>query len=177
MARGFYIGRFQPFHDGHREMTDRIAETVDEVVVGIGSADVSHTVRNPFTAGERIMMVSRVLDEIDTQTYVVPIEDIDRNSVWVAHIQSMAPEFDVAYSNNPLVIRLFEEAGIEVRQSEMYNRGNLKGSRIRSRMVEGKDWEHLVPGVVVEVLDEIDGLERLRRIADEDGDDATENDH
>ncbi len=177
MTRGFYIGRFQPFHDGHREMTDNIAAAVDEVVVGIGSADASHTVRNPFTAGERIMMVSRVLDEFDAQTYVVPIEDIDRNAVWVGHIQSMAPDFDVAYSNNPLVIRLFEEAGIEVRQSEMYNRGDLKGSRIRSRMIEGKDWAHLVPDAVVDVIDEIDGQERLRRIAGDDGDDATENDH
>jgi nicotinamide-nucleotide adenylyltransferase len=177
MTRGFYIGRFQPFHDGHREMTDSIAADVDEVVVGIGSADASHTVRNPFTAGERIMMVSRVLDELDTQTYVVPIEDIDRNSVWVGHIQSMAPDFDVAYSNNPLVIRLFEEAGIEVRQSEMYNRGDLKGSRIRARMIEGKEWAHLVPDAVVDVIDEIDGVERLRRISGDDGDDATENDH
>jgi nicotinamide-nucleotide adenylyltransferase len=75
------------------------------------------------------------------------------------------------------VIRLFEEAGIEVRQSEMYNRGDLKGSRIRARMIEGKDWEHLVPDAVVDVIDEIDGLERLRRISGDDGGDATENDH
>ncbi|AQL42038.1 nicotinamide-nucleotide adenylyltransferase [Halorientalis sp. IM1011] len=177
MTRGFYIGRFQPFHDGHREMTDRIAEAVDEVVVGIGSADASHTVRNPFTAGERIMMVSRVLEDIDTRTYVVPIEDIDRNSVWVSHIRSMAPAFDVAYSNNPLVIRLFQEAGIEVRQSEMYNREDLKGSRIRSRMIDGKDWNHLVPDAVVDVIDEVDGLERLRQVAGDDGGDATENDN
>ena len=177
MTRGFYIGRFQPFHDGHREMTDRIAEEVDEVVVGIGSADASHTVRNPFTAGERIMMLSRVLDELDKQTYVVPLEDINRNSVWASHVESMSPNFDVAYSNNPLVIRLFEEDGIEVRQSEMYNRGDLKGSRIRSRMIEGKDWEHLVPDAVVDVIDEVDGLQRLRQISGDDGDDATENDH
>ncbi|WP_335999948.1 nicotinamide-nucleotide adenylyltransferase [Halorientalis halophila] len=177
MTRGFYIGRFQPFHDGHREMTAEIAAEVDEVVVGIGSADASHSVRNPFTAGERVMMVSRVLEDVDTRTYVVPIEDIDRNSVWVSHIESMAPDFQVAYSNNPLVIRLFEEAGIEVRQSRMYNREDLKGSRIRSRMIGGDDWEHLVPDAVVDVIDEIDGLERLQTIAGDDGGDASENDH
>jgi len=177
MTRGFYIGRFQPFHEGHREMTLQIAQEVDEVVVGIGSADVSHTVRNPFTAGERVMMISRVLEALETRTYVVPIEDIDRNSVWVSHIESMSPEFEVAYSNNPLVIQLFAEAGIEVRQSEMYNREDLKGSRIRDRMIVGDDWEHLVPDPVVEVIDEIDGLERLRTIAGDDGEDATENDN
>jgi nicotinamide-nucleotide adenylyltransferase len=177
MTRGFYIGRFQPYHDGHREMTERIADDVDEVVVGIGSADASHTVRNPFTAGERIMMISRVLETVETRTYVVPIEDIDRNSVWISHIQSMAPDFDVAYSNNPLVIQLCQEAGIDVRQSEMYKREDLKGSKIRDRMIVGDDWEHLVPSDVVDVIDEIGGIERLRGISDEDGADATENDN
>ncbi|MFB6164903.1 MAG: nicotinamide-nucleotide adenylyltransferase [Haloarculaceae archaeon] len=169
MTRGFYVGRFQPFHDGHREMTEGIAEQVDEVVVGIGSADASHTVRNPFTAGERIMMISRALEDIESRTYVVPIEDIDRNSVWVSHVESMSPDFDVAFSNNPLVVQLFSEAGIEVRQSEMYNRGDLKGSKIRERMIDGDDWEHLVPDAVVDVIEEVDGLERLRTIADDDG--------
>jgi nicotinamide-nucleotide adenylyltransferase len=177
MTRGFYIGRFQPFHEGHREMTADIAGEVDEVVVGIGSADKSHTVRNPFTAGERIMMISRVLEEIGTRTYVVPIEDIDRNSVWVSHIRSMSPAFDIAYSNNPLVVRLFEEAGIEVHQSDMYDRGHLKGSKIRERMIEGDPWQGRVPEAVVDVIDEVDGLDRLRTIADEDGADATENQH
>jgi len=169
MTRGFYIGRFQPFHEGHREMTEYIADQVDEVVVGIGSAGESHTVRNPFTAGERIMMISRILEDVDTRTYVVPIEDIERNSVWVSHVQSMSPDFDVAYSNNPLVIQLFNEAGIEVRQSEMFNREDLKGSKIRERMIHHEDWEHLVPNAVVDVIDEVAGLDRLRHIA---GDDA-----
>ena len=169
MTRGFYIGRFQPFHDGHREMVADIAGEVDEVVVGIGSADKSHTVRNPFTAGERIMMISRVLEEIDTRTYVVPIEDIDRNSVWVSHIESMSPAFDIAYSNNPLVVRLFEEAGIEVRQSEMYNREELKGSEIRERMVAGKTWRPFVPDSVVDVIEEIDGIARIQQVSETDG--------
>jgi nicotinamide-nucleotide adenylyltransferase len=168
MTRGFYIGRFQPFHDGHDEMVARIAEAVDELVVGIGSADASHTVRNPFTAGERIMMLSRVLEHVDTRTYVVPIEDIERNSVWVSHVKSMSPDFDVAFSNNPLVVRLLEEAGIEVRQSEMYKRDDLKGSKIRRRMIAGEDWTHLVPAEVVSVVEEIDGVERLRAVASDD---------
>jgi len=168
MTRGFYIGRFQPFHDGHDEMVARIADAVDELVVGIGSADASHTVRNPFTAGERIMMLSRVLEHVDTRTYVVPIEDIERNSVWVSHVKSMSPDFDVAFSNNPLVVRLLEEAGIEVRQSEMYKRDDLKGSKIRQRMIAGDDWTHLVPEEVVAVVEEIDGVERLRAVASDD---------
>lgn len=162
--RGCLIGRFQPFHRGHRRLVEHIAADVDELVVGIGSADASHTRRNPFTAGERVMMVRKTLESYGITDYVVPIEDMDRNSVWVSHVQSMAPEFDVAYSNNPLVVRLFSEAGIEVKQTEMFDRSALKGSEIRDQMVAGGDWRQYVPEPVQSVIDEIDGVARLRDI-------------
>ncbi|WP_101296231.1 nicotinamide-nucleotide adenylyltransferase [Halegenticoccus soli] len=174
--RGFYIGRFQPYHNGHHHMVEAIASEVDELVLGIGSAGDSHTTRNPFTAGERIMMLTKSLAEFDLTTYVVPIEDLERNSVWVSHVQSMSPTFDVAYSNNPLVIQLFEEAGVEVRQSPMFRREVLEGTELRERMIEGGDWEGLVPEPVVRVVDEINGVERIQRIADSDanGDTGTD---
>ncbi|PSQ35582.1 nicotinamide-nucleotide adenylyltransferase [Halobacteriales archaeon SW_12_69_24] len=178
MTRGFYIGRFQPFHEGHDAMVERIAEEVDELVVGIGSADQSHTVRNPFTAGERIMMITKALVDLDLVTYAVPIEDLNRNSVWVSHVQSMSPRFDVAFSNNPLVVRLFREAGIEVRQSPMYQREAFEGTEVRERMATDGDWEKLVPDTVVEVVEEIGGVDRLRQISESDanGDVATNDD-
>jgi nicotinamide-nucleotide adenylyltransferase len=172
MVRGFYIGRFQPFHDGHLAMVEHIAAEVDEVVVGIGSAGDSHSEHDPFTAGERIMMVTKALADVDVLSYAVPIEDLDRNSVWVSHVQSMSPSFEVAYSNNPLVIQLFREAGIEVRQSRMFNREDLEGSEIRQAMIDGDDWEHRVPEAVVEVIEEIDGVERIQQVAKTDANGA-----
>ena len=167
--RGFYIGRFQPYHDGHHHMVEEIAAEVDEVVLGIGSAGDSHSRRNPFTAGERLMMVTKSVADLDVPTYVVPIEDLERNSVWVSHVQSMCPQFDVAYSNNPLVIQLFSEAGVQVRQSPMFRREELEGTELRERMIDGGDWRELVPDAVTEVIEEIGGVERIRRVADTDG--------
>ena len=170
MTRGFYIGRFQPLHEGHHAMVERISEEVDELVVGIGSADQSHTVRNPFTAGERIMMITKTLVDLDLVSYAVPIEDLNRNSVWVSHVQSMSPRFEVAFSNNPLVVQLFKEAGIEVRRSPMYHREEFEGAEVRERMVTGGDWASLVPPAVVEVIEEIDGVDRLQQISASDAD-------
>src|SRR3970040_1541422 len=53
-GRALWIGRFQPFHLGHLSMAKRILAEVDELVIGIGSAQYSHTPENPFTAGERL---------------------------------------------------------------------------------------------------------------------------
>ncbi|MFC6960910.1 nicotinamide-nucleotide adenylyltransferase [Halocatena marina] len=170
--RGFLIGRFQPFHEGHQTMVERIAPEVDELVLGIGSADQSHTMRNPFTPGERIMMITKAVSKLDLTTYAVPIEDLNRNAVWVSHVQSMSPHFDVAYSNNPLVVRLFEEAGVEVRSTPMIRREELEGSEVRDRMCRDENWESLVPDAVVEVIDEIDGANRLRQVSDSDANGA-----
>ena len=168
MTRGIYIGRFQPFHEGHRNVVERITDEVDELVLGIGSADASHTARNPFTAGERIMMITKCLADLDLVTYAVPIEDLERNSVWVSHVESMSPDFDVAYSNNPLVVQLFREAGVEIHRSKMFDRDVLEGKEVRDRMITDGDWESLVPDAVVEVVEEINGIERIQMVSDSD---------
>ncbi len=166
--RGFFIGRFQPYHLGHHQVVQRIAEEVDELVLGIGSAGESHKPGDPFTGGERVMMLTRATQELDIVTYAVPIEDIERHAVWVSHVQSMCPAFDVAYSNNPLVVRLFEEAGVEVRNSPMHNRDLLEGTGIRERMIAGEEWKELVPEAVAEVIHEIDGVNRIQEVAASD---------
>ncbi len=58
----FIIGRFQPFHKGHLEIIKTILKDNDHVIIGIGSAQFSHTLTNPFTAGERYLMISNTLE-------------------------------------------------------------------------------------------------------------------
>ncbi len=168
--RGLFIGRFQPYHLGHHEVVKRILEEVDELIIGIGSAQESHSIENPFTAGERVLMISRALDELEIRkkVYIIPLEDIYRNSLWVAHVCSMVPPFDVVYTNNPLVYRLFKEAGFRVLKPAMVNRTEYHGTEIRRKMLEGEDWEKYVPKAVVEVIKEIKGIERIREIAGRD---------
>ena len=163
-TRGFYIGRFQPYHNGHQSVLESIAKKVDEIVIGVGSAQLSHEKSNPFTAGERVLMITRSLEKLSCPVYVIPIEDVMRNALWVAHVRSMTPPFDHIYSSNPLVIQLFKEAGIAVEPTVMYERENHSGTEIRRRMLDGEPWENLVPTAVIDVIREIDGVGRLRQI-------------
>lgn len=168
MTRGFYVGRFQPYHEGHHSVIKELAETFDELVIGIGSADKSHTRRNPLTAGERHVMLTRSLEPIDITTYVVPIQDIDRNALWVSHVTSLCPPFDVAISNNPLVIQLFEDAGYDVRQGPVFDRETYQGTFVRERILADEPWEHLVPEPAVDVLHEVGAIDRLKQVVKSD---------
>ncbi|WAI01609.1 nicotinamide-nucleotide adenylyltransferase [Methanogenium organophilum] len=167
--RGFYIGRFQPYHYGHQSVIEHIAEEVDEIVIGIGSAQQSHSPENPYTAGERVLMITRALEHsVSLPFYVIPIEDIQRNALWVSHARAISPPFNVVYSSNPLVVRLFNEAGAEVISPEMFIRENYSGTEIRRRMLVGEDWMSLVPPVVADVINEIDGVGRLQDVSGSD---------
>lgn len=168
--RGLLIGRFQPFHNGHTYVIKEILKEVDEIVIGIGSAQRSHTLENPFTAGERVTMISKSLFEnrIKKNYYILPVPDVDNNSLWVAHVKSLTPPFAGVYSGNSLVKRLFAEIGIKVKTPPMYNRNEYSGTEIRKRIISGLPWEKLVPKAVVDVIKEVNGVERLRDLSKSD---------
>jgi len=167
--RALIIGRFQPFHRGHLEVVKYIVSKYDDVIVGIGSAQYSHTLENPFTAGERHLMISRSLEAEGIHNYyLVPIEDLHRNAIWVAHVEAIAPPFDVVFANNPLTKRLFEERGYKIEMPPFYDRKKYSGREIRRRIIHNEHWEHLVPPMVAKTIKEIDGISRLRELSQSD---------
>ncbi len=162
--RALFLGRFQPYHNGHQRVIEKITRQVDELIIAVGSAQWSHTLRDPFTAGERIMMIHRALEVLPLTQYVLPVEDIERNSLYVSHILTLTPSFQMVYSNNPLVVRLFKEAKIPVRSLPFVERDRFWGTKIRELMIAGDEWRAYVPASVAQVIDEIDGITRLRQI-------------
>jgi nicotinamide-nucleotide adenylyltransferase len=168
MIRGMFVGRFSPFHLGHLQTVKIILQEVDELIIGIGSAQQSHTATDPFTAGERLQMIRKALitENLPIEDiYCIPIYDIFRNPVWVSHVQSFCPSFSVVFSNNSLIRRLFSEAGYEVQSSKLLERDVFKGSHIRQLMIEDKQWDHLVPLSVYKFILNIDGVKRIQEIA------------
>lgn len=167
-VRGILIGRMQPVHNGHMEVIKRILEEVDEIVIGIGSAQLSHEVKDPFTAGERVVMMTQALAEIDvdpSRYYIIPMQDINFNAIWASHVKMLTPPFSIVYSGNPLVKQLFAEEGYEVRQPPLYDRIHLSGTEVRRRILEDKNWQELVPKATADLLKEIDGVNRLKNLS------------
>jgi nicotinamide-nucleotide adenylyltransferase len=169
--RGLYVGRFQPFHLGHLSAIKDVLKDVDELVIVIGSAQYSHNFNNPFTAGERLVMVRRALDEshVDSKrVWIVPIPDVHLHMMWVSSVEGYTPHFDVVYSNEPLTRRLFTESGYKVKPIRLFERKEYSSTEIREKMVKDQDWEKLVPRSVATFIEEIDGLNRLKDLTKTD---------
>ncbi|UCD93220.1 MAG: nicotinamide-nucleotide adenylyltransferase [Methanobacteriota archaeon] len=157
-----FVGRFQPFHNGHLFMVRKILEDLDRVIIGIGSAQHSHTPRNPYTSSERQSMIERALEGENIRSYeIVLIEDVGEHSLWVPYVESLVPRFGVIFSNDPLTVRLFREKGYEVRELPLERREEYSGTELRRRMSSGEDWEHLVPDAVADYISELYGIERI----------------
>ena len=64
---GMYLGRFQPFHNGHMSIVNKMLEECERIVIVIGSSDKKGTVTNPFPAWERAMMIKTIFpcDRVD----------------------------------------------------------------------------------------------------------------
>ncbi|MGQ9721155.1 MAG: nicotinamide-nucleotide adenylyltransferase [Candidatus Jordarchaeum sp.] len=170
MIRGLFVGRFQPFHLGHLYVVKKLLEKVGELIIAIGSAQYSHTFKDPFNAGERIWMIRSALDaELDPRKYyVIPIPDVNDNRIWVAHVESYTPPFQIVFSNNSLVKVLFQEAGYDIEPSPLYKRELYCGTDIRKKIIGNEKWEHLVPENVAKIIKEIGGDKRLRGIIKKD---------
>lgn len=57
-----YIGRFQPFHNGHLHLLQHALATAGKVIVVLGSSHKPRTAKNPFSAAEREAMIRSSLD-------------------------------------------------------------------------------------------------------------------
>ena len=165
VKRGLFVGRFQPVHKGHVEVIKRIMKEVDELVIVVGSSQYSHRLDNPFTTGERIIMIRKALKEEGIQLpriWIIPVPDVHQHALWVSQIVGYTPKFDVVYANEPLTRRLFIEAGFNVEPMPMIKREVYLATEIRKRMLAGENWKELVPSSVAKFIKDIDGEVRLR---------------
>jgi nicotinamide-nucleotide adenylyltransferase len=168
-VRGLIIGRFQPFHKGHLELAKNILKDCDEFVIAIASAQFNYIEKDPFTAGERIWMIHEALMEGKinlANCYIAAVVNDENNAKWIGHLKSFLPPFDVVYTGNAYVTMLMKDAGIKVRDVKFHDREKYNATRIRQLMIEGKNWEELVPRSVAQIIRKIDGIQRMKVIAE-----------
>jgi len=146
-----------------------LLERYDVVIVLIGMASESHTWRNPFTAGERMEMIERVVkwlmvDEGRVRIAVMPtLEVYSGYSLYVLH---MFPRIESVATANTSVAAAFSHAGISVVRPPLMLRDKYRGEYIRKLLAsKNPEWRFLVPKPVAEYLVEIGAENRLEQIA------------
>ena len=165
--KALFIGRFQPFHKGHLKIIQDSSEKYDEVIIGIGSSQHGHALENPFTSDERKLMIKKSLEKVGITNYrIVLIPDIHNPPKWADHVLSIVSDFDVVLSNSPLTRQLFLEKKYAVEETPLYNKKEYSGKEIRRRIIKDEPWKDSVPLEVFNIINENDGIRRLKKLSE-----------
>jgi nicotinamide-nucleotide adenylyltransferase len=151
----FIVSRFQPFHNGHKSLVDKMLNESEYGTIVLGLAQESRTAKNPFTADERIFMIKNVYGE-PKNLNIFAINDIPDDSKWYDYVISNVIE----KSKNFGKPEAFYCGGTE--EGDWFNKGQLKieildrttqneqlkisGTEIRDMIKKGdSSWKKFIP--------------------------------
>ena len=159
-----FIGRFQPFHNGHKAVIEAALEKAEQVVIVVGSSFAARNIRNPFSFEERKAMIEACFTEPQHSTYkgaqgnikmsrikVVPVSDYpyDDNK-WVNAIQKIVDETVPGAKDVGLIghskdstsyyLEIFPKWKNHV---EVPNVDNVNATDIRTMMFDGSDVDNV----------------------------------
>ena len=83
-----FIGRFEPFHNGHLAVARYALSRASKVIFLIGSADTPRTIKNPWSVAERAVMIQSALNDVTDRLIIRPLHDhLYNESHWIADVQ------------------------------------------------------------------------------------------
>ena len=160
---GLLIGRFQPFHLGHLEALQFALSKVDKLWLGLGSSNKPMEKTNPFSVEERKQMImSSIDDSIKNKSSIYSIPDLDNHVKWIENIDTIVPDYQIVFSNDPMTEHLYSKRDVNVMTIPFFKRDQLSGTRLRDLIKSDQKWDDLVPEGTKLLLQKFDAKNRLK---------------
>lgn len=144
---GIVIGRFQPFHKGHKYLIEKALENVEKLYIGIGGANLDDS-DNPYNSEKRKKFLREFIKEEglkDKIIAVLPLNNHPDDSIWLKRLLKKTGHVEVVIGNNEWVNGIFENVGIPAIRIGHLKRHLYEGTKIRDLMRKNKKWEDRVP--------------------------------
>ncbi len=88
-----FIGRFEPFHNGHAAVARYALSRARKLIFLVGSAHTPRTIKNPWSVAERSVMIQSALESDQSRLIIHPLRDhLYNESQWVAAVQRKVGE-------------------------------------------------------------------------------------
>ncbi|WP_019587243.1 bifunctional nicotinamide-nucleotide adenylyltransferase/Nudix hydroxylase [Deinococcus apachensis] len=116
---GVYIGRFEPPHAAHLLVMLEALQSVQKLIVVIGSARAARNTKNPFTAEERQEVITAMLREAGvarSRLLFVHVRDYFYNEgLWLSEVQGGVAEHTRGSSDVALIGHIKDESSYYLR--------------------------------------------------------------
>lgn len=83
-----FVGRFQPFHNGHLAVIKEALSMTKNLVVAIGSSFAPRSSKNPLTFDERKKIISEALGGLMERVIIIPTADRWNTDKWTKDLLS-----------------------------------------------------------------------------------------
>ncbi len=91
---GIFIGRFRPFHNGHKHVLQNALKLSNKVIILVGSAFKSIDFRNMFTFEEVEQMIrSNLTNDENNRVTIIGIRDRGNTTKWCTEIRHKISEY------------------------------------------------------------------------------------
>lgn len=153
-----YVGRFQPFHNGHLYVLSKALELASKVIVLIGSDNKPRSIENPFNSRERVAMIRSIIDSPCLEFQFIEDSLYDDNA-WAIQVLDKVKDsgktciIGHTKDETSFYLKMFPQW----KQIEIKNYHNISGTRIRNEYFGADQWwednvKNFVPKQVFEFL-------------------------
>ena len=174
IERLFIPQRTQPPHAGHISMLEAACNNATELVIGIGSANVTDA-KNPYTATERELMLRKSLEDRGLTNYsFVHIPHFKDDTEWVQYVKEHAKlDYHTAIvSGNSWVEDIFGKEGYQTVQPAEIIEGpmvDISATRLREMIVNSDErWKQYAASGTLHYFEQFGGVERIAKCQQRD---------
>lgn len=174
-----FIGRFQPFHLGHKSVVDEALKLAENVIMLIGSANLPRSTRNPFSVAERTQMILGAYSNKDAKRiHCVGLDDaLYNDNRWLQYVQSCVDSVTHDLSANIGLIGHSKDSSSYYlslfpnwQSVAVPNYQNLSATPIRESFLLGADpLLDLVPASSIQVMSDLKKTQEFEQLHKEAG--------
>ena len=159
----FMIARFQPFHNGHKSIIDKMLNESENITIILGSAQEHGTKKNPLDVPQRQKLVENIYGEKEN-IKILSLNDIDcDNDYWYKYVikflKKEVPEFgfpDAYYCGDMENGHYYDKGEFKieiVNREEQKENKNISASEIREMISNhNDDWKKYIPKQNIDLI-------------------------
>ena len=160
----FIVSRFQPFHNGHKSLVDKMLNESKYSTIVLGLAQESRTKKNPFTPEERIFMVKNVYGDRDDLN-IFAVDDIPNDNEWYDYVLNKILQNsykfgkpEAFYCGGKEEANWFDKGELRIEILDRFTQEyklKISGTEIRD-MIKNKNelWKTFIPSVNVKFVED-----------------------
>ena len=160
----FMIARFQPLHNGHKSIIDKMLKESENITIILGSAQESGTEKNPLTVSQRKQLIENLYGQ-KSNIKILSLNDIDCDiDAWYNHVMNFLKEkvpqfgFPNAYYCGDMENGHYYNKGefkIEVvNRDEQLGFKKISATEIRDMIKNHKtDWKYYIPQENIKLIE------------------------